>query len=1308
MSTRPTVVHGGQGKNMVLSNWGEHPMTFRGRRFNTAEGAYQAHKSGEYYAGFETLTGREARIAARLGGAKGPGAEPGTYQGVQKIISGGQTGGDQAGWFAAEELGIATGGHMPKGYKVEGGTDAALGARFKATEHESGGWVPRTDANTLNSDGTVWFGSESPGKGATRRGTRNNGKPWLENPSKARFLEWLEENNIQVLNVAGNRASSNPELFETVKAFLTDALSETPVVSAGKKIPTLTTKIAGEDANVTLMREILDAKYDQIPAFRTALLNSGVITHPTQDAFWAETLPRLLNDLRAKKIAGQGEWTAMGEQWLGPYDILNQIEHSAATGVDELNNLVTNFSRIGKSTMAQKGEIHHQINMELADSVDGIVSSGRVTRWGNPTLLPPQILARVPLTAKPTIGERTLGVARNFFDGAVNPMIRAISREPMFDFYFAEALPLTRAVRNYYQHAPESFRALERVAKTTRETVPAEVTAFRRLQPDYVGHETGQVRLTIVNRMDENGVEQVFIPQLEEFIEFGIPWAPYAIPPDGAPALIGSVEHLNSSLTRYKRLAEMLGDYQQKIRPRHEILEQMFRIDDYVRPRMGALTEDQAVGFMSDAGRLGDDEFFRVLTTKGPGALDRPVASGVWFDTFPEHREFFVNMYIKNKERMTAAAEAGKEVVDEFSLFTRQLIEYVNLKHLQEQAHVNIATERAMWQTSLFVDDHSLRSQWQESVGTMVPFWFAEEQFLRRWLRTLETRPDALRNLAAALFSGERSGLIFEDDMGTMRVVVPGSAFFPYMMDNFFQYPYLQNLMGDEGIGFVGGDLTSVTNLLLPGYGDTTGNLQYGPMAAIPLLGLSTLDPSLRGQGILGFHDNLVGRYGYDSEASSLIWQTIFPPPIAKLMALVGIEIGDVGGTHAKSMMAAIEALAVNGWLPTEQEMREFPNQELQTQKVFDAINHVAKQYMFIQNSTWWAGLATGTPRSFVDDPNWEWNQKFQQLRDTGIPYEQAFREMLKEYRDEFWDEYVGEFFGTSDWANNWDETDAKTQRGISQAFKNEWLTELLRISAFQQGKTGKYTVAATPQTVAALEWMTSPGAATFMDHSPLASTFFIPRGTNPDERMYESEARALQLVRDMRFEKTPEQYLESIYISAAGIAYYGYAEAATKDLVAARIAGDRDLVKLIERRWDNFNRDFKKVHPVFAASTHLSQSKMRRETLMTDMRLLLADPSLIPENTPYADDILAGMALVVSMDNQLDLLTDRSDKAAQEGRNRIKFDHLKKMEALLQNRPWLNEMYYNLFVPLISEEWTIKLQLGQFADQGLTVGINN
>ena len=124
-------------------------------------------------------------------------------------------------------------------------------------------------------------------------------------------------------------------------------------------------------------------------------------------------------------------------------------------------------------------------------------------------------------------------------------------------------------------------------------------------------------------------MEQVHIPELDDFIEFGIPWAPYAIPAEGEPALVGSVAHLNSGLNRYKRLAELLGDYQQKLRPRHDIRNQIFRVDEAVRPAArvpegeaskvvpyGALTEDQALGYMDDVGRLGDMELFRRLSTE--------------------------------------------------------------------------------------------------------------------------------------------------------------------------------------------------------------------------------------------------------------------------------------------------------------------------------------------------------------------------------------------------------------------------------------------------------------------------------------------------------------------------------------------------------------------------------------------------------------------------------------------------------------------------------------------------------------------
>tara|TARA_R100000808_G_scaffold22267_1_gene48369 strand:+ start:12584 stop:21598 length:9015 start_codon:yes stop_codon:yes gene_type:complete len=60
-----TRVHYGQGYNKELSNLYFYPFEFRGKTFNTAEGAYQAYKSGEYVPGYEKLTGPQAKSKGR-------------------------------------------------------------------------------------------------------------------------------------------------------------------------------------------------------------------------------------------------------------------------------------------------------------------------------------------------------------------------------------------------------------------------------------------------------------------------------------------------------------------------------------------------------------------------------------------------------------------------------------------------------------------------------------------------------------------------------------------------------------------------------------------------------------------------------------------------------------------------------------------------------------------------------------------------------------------------------------------------------------------------------------------------------------------------------------------------------------------------------------------------------------------------------------------------------------------------------------------------------------------------------------------
>ena len=153
-----------------------------------------------------------------------------------RIISGGQTGADQGGLLAAREMGISTGGTAPQGWLTEAGPQEELLRRFGLVEGEQPGYDTRTRANVLEADGTVIFGSYATGGSAlTARLARNAGKPFFDvafpkpkgkqdADEVAEFREWLAENEIRTLNVAGNRESQNPGLQEFVRKFLIGAL----------------------------------------------------------------------------------------------------------------------------------------------------------------------------------------------------------------------------------------------------------------------------------------------------------------------------------------------------------------------------------------------------------------------------------------------------------------------------------------------------------------------------------------------------------------------------------------------------------------------------------------------------------------------------------------------------------------------------------------------------------------------------------------------------------------------------------------------------------------------------------------------------------------------------------------------------------------------------------------------------------------------------------------------------------------------------------------------------------------------------
>ena len=141
-----------------------------------------------------------------------------------KIISGGQTGADQGGLFGARDAGYSTGGYAPNEFLTEDGRKPSLLREFGLSD--SGlDYKGRTVLNVKNSDLTIWFGkSDSAGAIATTRAAKTCNKPIIDATNFTALEIARLISQYSVVNVAGNRESLSPGIFNKVRDTMRESL----------------------------------------------------------------------------------------------------------------------------------------------------------------------------------------------------------------------------------------------------------------------------------------------------------------------------------------------------------------------------------------------------------------------------------------------------------------------------------------------------------------------------------------------------------------------------------------------------------------------------------------------------------------------------------------------------------------------------------------------------------------------------------------------------------------------------------------------------------------------------------------------------------------------------------------------------------------------------------------------------------------------------------------------------------------------------------------------------------------------------
>lgn len=148
---------------------------------------------------------------------------------ITKVISGGQTGADRAALDAAINCGVLHGGFCPKGRRAEEGP---VPARYTLRETESEAYAVRTRANVEAADLTLIFshGPLTGGSLLTLKFARELGKPFLhvdlcgEFQGVGKMTELFPALGKVIVNVAGPRASNDPEIYDAVYRAVTRLL----------------------------------------------------------------------------------------------------------------------------------------------------------------------------------------------------------------------------------------------------------------------------------------------------------------------------------------------------------------------------------------------------------------------------------------------------------------------------------------------------------------------------------------------------------------------------------------------------------------------------------------------------------------------------------------------------------------------------------------------------------------------------------------------------------------------------------------------------------------------------------------------------------------------------------------------------------------------------------------------------------------------------------------------------------------------------------------------------------------------------
>ena len=477
------------------------------------------------------------------------------------------------------------------------------------------------------------------------------------------------------------------------------------------------------------------------------------------------------------------------------------------------------------------------------------------------------------------------------------------------------------------------------------------------------------------------------------------------------------------------------------------------------------------------------------------------------------------------------------------------------------------AVQAAMADIIPFLDSHEIRSQFSEYARGLMPFFYAEENFIKRWGRmfALDGAPGALalvRKMQLSYMGLKTVGIVKTNAQGKDYFIYPGSELLTSALDKIFPGASLPLTTF----------LQSPTDRMIPGFTPQFGAPSFNPLVSIPVDLTTWLFPEFQ-----PVERKILGDFG----AGTTFVQAILPASLRNTgAALYSFYDPDSNRRINSAMMSAIAHLEASGNGLADNAT------PAQRDEFLDKVRNHSRIIVFAQAL---AGWFTPGPPSTSQTPDDENSNSIalmtgQMTNNPADIISADYYTLIQELGIERGTVRFNELHPDSD---------------LTTAYNNNL--------AYTVAKTVTISGAPLPTSEEGFQFYKSN--ENLLNQYPEAGAWLLPqdgKGNVRSQWAYDQE-----MIDGLRRNRTPQEFIDTMKYKEGASIYFERRDAYTSKLNELKQSNNKNGVKTLNEAWRLWANTFKLTHPLFAEQLVNGNARERRARTLGQMRILLNDPQV-------------------------------------------------------------------------------------------------